>query len=61
MAVPEWRTNFIRCLNRRAETAIAEAVRLDEQERPEKEAEQRKKEADALEMPRQRNMKIFQP
>lgn len=52
---------FSKILNRQTETAITEAVKLDEQERPEKEAEQRKKEADALEMARQRNRKIFQP
>lgn len=43
-----------------AVTAIAEAVKLDEQERPENEAEQRIKEADGLEMARPRNRKIFQ-
>ena len=41
--------------------ASAEAVKLEEQERPEKEANQRKKEADALEVTREKNQKSFRP
>jgi hypothetical protein len=36
-------------------------VKLEEQERPEKEANQRKKEADALEVTREKNQKSFRP
>jgi hypothetical protein len=48
-------------LNVQAETAIAEAVKREEQERPLREAELRKKEADDLEAARQKNKKIFHP
>ena len=44
-----------------AETASVEATRLEEQERPQKEANRLKKEADNLEIERQKNKKIFQP
>lgn len=52
---------FSKRLNVQAEMAIAGAMKLDEQDRPQKEAAQRKKEADDLEMTRNRNRKIFQP
>jgi len=48
-------------VNAEAELAIAEAMKLEEQERPEKEADQRKKEADDLEAVRQKNQKTFRP
>jgi len=48
-------------VNAEAELAIAEAVKLEEQERPEKEASLRKKEADDLETLRQKNQKTFHP
>jgi len=48
-------------VNAEAEMAIAEAVKLEEQERPEKEANLRKKEADDLETLRQKNQKMFHP
>jgi hypothetical protein len=48
-------------VNAEAELAIADAVKLEEQERPEKEANQRKKEADDLEAVRQKNQKTFHP
>jgi len=48
-------------VNAEAELAIAEAVKLEEQERPEKEADQRKKEADDLDAVRQKNQKTFRP
>jgi hypothetical protein len=48
-------------VNAEAKLAIAEAVKLEEQERPEKEANLRKKEADDLETLRQKNQKTFLP
>jgi hypothetical protein len=45
----------------RAEVAMADAVKLEEQQRPQKEADQRQKQADDLEIARQRNKKSFQP
>jgi hypothetical protein len=48
-------------LSVQAESAIAEAVKLEERERPLKEAELRKKEADDLETARQKNKRIFHP
>jgi uncharacterized membrane protein YeaQ/YmgE (transglycosylase-associated protein family) len=47
----------------RAETefAIAEAVKLEEQERPGKQANQKKREAGDLEAARQKNQKMFHP
>lgn len=48
-------------VNAEAEIGIAEAAKLDEQERPEKEANQKKKEADDLEAARQKNRKTFHP
>jgi ribonuclease HI len=47
--------------NAEAEAAIVEAVKLEEQERPEKEANQRKKEADDLEAQRLKNQVTFHP
>jgi hypothetical protein len=43
------------------ELAIAEAVKLEEQEGPKREAERQKKETDDLEAARQKNRKIFHP
>jgi len=48
-------------VNAEAELGIAEAVKLEEQERPEKEANQKKKETDDLEGARQKNQKTFHP
>jgi hypothetical protein len=48
-------------VNAEAELAVAEAVKLEEQERPEKEADLRKKEAHDLEAVRQKNQKTFRP
>jgi hypothetical protein len=47
--------------NAEAELAIAEAVKLDEQEGPRREAEHRKKQTDDLEATRQKNQKSFRP
>jgi hypothetical protein len=50
-----------KALDARAEAAIADSVKLEEQERPQKEAEREKKVASALELARQKNKKVFQP
>jgi hypothetical protein len=47
--------------NAEAEIAIAEGVKLEAQERPEKEADQKKKAAADLEVTRQKNQKSFRP
>jgi hypothetical protein len=44
-----------------AEASITEAVKLEGSERPQKEADQRKKQASDLEIARQKNKKTFQP
>jgi len=44
-----------------AELAIAEAVKLEEQEGPNREAERQKKQTDDLEVARQKNRKLFRP
>ena len=48
-------------VNTEADLASAQAVKLEEEERPEKEANQRKKEADDLEVMREKNQKSFRP
>ncbi len=48
-------------INAEAELAIAEAVKLVEQEGPKREAERQKKQTDDLETARQKNQKIFRP
>ena len=48
-------------LNAEAEIASAEAAKLDEQERPQKDAERQKKETTDLETTRQKNQKTFRP
>jgi hypothetical protein len=48
-------------VNADAELAIAEAVKMEEQERPKREAERQKREIDDLEATRQKNRKIFHP
>ncbi|MGB2664262.1 MAG: hypothetical protein WAK48_09680 [Candidatus Acidiferrum sp.] len=48
-------------VNAEAEVAIGEAVKLEEQEGPKREAERQKKEADDLEALRQKNQKTFHP
>ena len=47
--------------NAEAELAIAEAVKLNEQEGPQREAERQKKQTEDLEVVRQKNRKIFRP
>ncbi len=48
-------------VNAEVELATAEALKLEEQQRPEKEADQKKKEADDLESAREKNQKSFRP
>ena len=48
-------------VNAEANLAIAEAVKIEEQEGPQKEAERQKKQMDALEAARQKNQKMFRP
>jgi hypothetical protein len=48
-------------LNAEAELAIAEAVKLEEQEGPKREAERKQRATDDLEVARQKNRKVFQP
>ena len=48
-------------VNAEAELALAEAVKLDKQEGPQREAERLKKEAADLEVVRQKNQKSFRP
>src|SRR5216683_13370 len=48
-------------VNADAELHIAEAVKLEEQEGPQKEADRLKKQTDDLETARQKNRKIFRP
>jgi hypothetical protein len=48
-------------VNAEVELATAEAVKFEEQERPGKEADAKKKEADDLEVTREKNQKSFRP
>ncbi len=48
-------------INAEVQAATAEALKLEEQRRPEKEADERKKEADDLETAREKNQKSFRP
>jgi hypothetical protein len=48
-------------VNAAAELSIAEALKLEEQEGPKREAERQKKETDDLEAARQKNRRIFHP
>jgi hypothetical protein len=52
---------YSRAANAAADLGTVEAVKLEEQQRPEKEAGEKKKEADALEVTRQKNQKSFRP
>jgi hypothetical protein len=48
-------------VNAEAGIGIVQGMKLEEQERPEREAGQKKKEADDLEAVRQKNQKTFHP
>jgi hypothetical protein len=52
---------YSKAINTESDLASAEAVKLEEQERPKKEANQRKKEADDLQVTREKNQKSFRP
>jgi hypothetical protein len=52
---------YTKRVNADADLASTQAVKLEEEERPEKEANQRKKEADDLEVMREKNQKSFHP
>jgi hypothetical protein len=52
---------FSKQANTQAELAIAEALKLDEQEGPKREAERQKRQTDDLEAARQKNRKSFRP
>jgi hypothetical protein len=52
---------FSKRTNAQAELAIAEAVKLDEQEGPKRETDRQKKQTDDLEVARQKNQKSFRP
>ncbi len=54
-------TVYSKRVNAAAELAIADAVKLDEQEGPQREAERQKKQSDDLETARQKNRKVFRP
>lgn len=54
-------TIFAKLLNAEAEIVIADAVTMEKQEKPQRDADLKKKEADDLEAERQKNQKAFRP
>src|SRR6267378_1448861 len=54
-------TIFSKLLNTEAEIIIADAVTLEKQEKPQRDADLKKKEVDDLEAERQKNQKAFRP
>ena len=52
---------FSKKINADAELAIADAVTLEKQEKPQRDADLKKKEADDLEAERQKNQRVFRP
>jgi hypothetical protein len=52
---------FSKQANAQAELAIVEAVKVDQQEGPKREAERQKKQTDDMEVARQKNQKSFRP
>lgn len=52
---------YLKSVNAEAELALAEAVKLDKQEWPLREAKRQKKEIDDREVARQKNQKSFRP
>src|SRR6267142_2420122 len=54
-------TIFSKLLNAEAEIIIADAVTLEKQEKPQRDADIKKKEVDDLEAERQKNQKAFRP
>jgi hypothetical protein len=56
-----WLIIYSKLVNREAELAIIEAVKLEKQEGPQREADRQKKQMDDLEVARQKNQKSFRP
>ena len=54
-------TVFSKRLDAQAETAIAECVKFEKQQAPQKEMDRQKKEEDELEVARQKNIETFRP
>jgi hypothetical protein len=54
-------TIYSKRVNAAAGLAIVEAVKLEEQEAPKREADRQKKQSDDLETARQKNRKVFRP
>jgi hypothetical protein len=54
-------TIFSKLLNAEAEIVIADAVTMEKQEKPQRDADLKKKEADDLDAERQKNQKAFRP
>jgi hypothetical protein len=52
---------FSKRLNAQAEAAIANSIKLEGQEDPQKEIDRQKKKTDDLEAARQKNRKMFRP
>jgi hypothetical protein len=52
---------YFKRLNAEAEAALAEAVKLEKLEEPQREAERQKKQADNLQATREKNQKTFRP
>jgi len=52
---------YFKRLNAEAEVALAEAVKLEKQEEPQREAARQKEETDDLDATRQKNQKSFHP
>jgi hypothetical protein len=52
---------YFKRINAEAELALTEAVKLEDQEAPQREGERQKKETDELEVTRQKNQKSFRP
>ncbi len=52
---------FSKRVNAQADVAIADAVSLEKQEKPQRDADLKKKQADDLEVERQKNQKAFRP
>jgi hypothetical protein len=61
VSLPDQLAFYSKRVNADAQLAIAEAVKLEEQGRPQREADRRQKETDDLEAAGQKNRKIFYP
>lgn len=56
-----WTRYLVQAVQRGGPNCLTEAVKMDEQEGPKREADRQKKEADELEAVRQKNQKTFLP